>query len=212
MKECCKECLKCPDYPDSDGHNYCHNKECHCHTTELPNEAPRKAKARNFTFYSMPIDAVHELYKTVRYEWENPYNEEDNEEDCEPCHRGILSSTKLEYCDVCVQMTNYKGNTCMKHQPEKQQWGERFDKEFPQFLEYADCFDTKFESDPKNRKKVKSFISQLIKEEREAERERIREGIEAIRLVINTKDRTLFKSLQITHNEALDHALQIIDK
>lgn len=33
---CCEDCLKCPDYPHA-GHDYCHDKNCPCHTqsTEL---------------------------------------------------------------------------------------------------------------------------------------------------------------------------------
>lgn len=97
-----------------------------CNTSE----APRKAKARDFTFFldeikkmgcefekleavctdgdirppypyqwrattkyrvgeddpheglgSVPIEAIHELYKSVKYEWDNPYNEDEDSED-----------------------------------------------------------------------------------------------------------------------------------
>ena len=30
-KECCEECLKCPDYTK---HDFCHNKSCACHTPQ----------------------------------------------------------------------------------------------------------------------------------------------------------------------------------
>ena len=69
----------------------------------------------------------------------------------------------------------------------------RFDEKFPQFLGYADVFNTKFESDPKNRKKVKDFISSLLKEERERVREEYKEylqyhyehfGIESVKALL----------------------------
>ena len=40
---------------------------------------------------------------------------------------------QLAYCNTCVQMTKHKDDVCLKCQPEKQPWEERFDEAFGRF-------------------------------------------------------------------------------
>ena len=194
MKECCEKCLKCPDYPDSKGHNYCHNKECHCHTTELTENnflqtlfpCPKCAK-----LVRMNVDETYEehlcfeyptFYETVVHsdEWQawNKVAHTYGFDWQESTEIGALSPehfeaflkwvregspiNKLEYCETCVQMTNHIDNECMKHTTEKPRWEEEFDRIFVN--------ENVWQGEDEYTKNVpigniKSFISQLLKEE-----------------------------------------------
>ena len=46
LSECCGFCLECPDYPETGGHNYCHNKSCKCH---VPAEVEEKTYAKDYS-------------------------------------------------------------------------------------------------------------------------------------------------------------------
>ena len=156
---------------------------------------------------------------------------------------------QLNYCKTCVQMTNHKGEVCLKCQPEngyetatdeektkmmlqiakeanaeqkamcepeKQPWGQRFDEAFGRFSLGEN---NGREKGWRSIDMLKPFISQLLKEEQcclckdkgvielieeavEAERKRIREGIEKLST----------DGHGTSYQDALSDALQVINK
>lgn len=49
--KCCEKCLRCPDYPDSGGHNYCHDSNCPCH-------APKEEEWEGVLYFEVMEDLL----------------------------------------------------------------------------------------------------------------------------------------------------------
>ena len=73
-------------------------------------------------------------------------------------------------------------NTMEKH-IETEGWEKEFDEEFPQFTVYPDSFNVAFESDPKNRKKMKDFITTLTSKHKKEMEEAVKRTNRAFSLL-----------------------------
>lgn len=131
------------------------------------------------------------------------------------------SENILVYCEICVQMTNHNNSLCMKHQPEKE-----YDK-YPTFYEtvvhspqwqawtkvahtYGYDWHESTECGWLSENHFDSFIRWVTEEAVEAERARIREGVDKLKADMATPIHEL--NFWTVYNRALSDALQVINE
>lgn len=69
-KECCEECLKCPDYTK---HDFCHNKSCACHTPQ--EKEPWEKESLAHQLHDWYLEATSQEDAKYNYEAVVPYED-----------------------------------------------------------------------------------------------------------------------------------------